>query len=162
MWWWPALKFAAKAIIGLSALGAAIVALIAWLPLANDRLHPELKEYEALRALYAGASVSLFDGKLGPPSIVKAVPGEPGITKRIYVKEDYVEETVATQEGQAQLYSVLSCNQEFKPSFEFLKKAQWPCRTSRWPNLSHLAANLSISTTSCVRPGGARCSTSRL
>lgn len=118
--WWPRIRSAGKGITGLSGLGAAIVAIAAWYPMANDHLHPELKEYENLKALYVGASVSLFDSKLGAPSIVKAVPGEPEMTERMYVKPDYVVETVATREGQTKLFSVLSCNPDFRPSFEFL------------------------------------------
>jgi hypothetical protein len=117
--WWPRAKTAAKAITGLSGLLAAIVAIYAWFPLARDTAWPELKEYETLESLYVGASVSLFDGKLGPPSIIKAVPGETGITERLYVKKDYIVETLATPEGQTKLYSVLSCSPNFKPSFEF-------------------------------------------
>jgi hypothetical protein len=80
-------------------------------------VNPNFKEYETLKALYAGASVSLFDGKLGPPSIVRAVATEPGITERLYVKNDYVVQTLATAEGETKLYSVLSCSPNFKPSF---------------------------------------------
>lgn len=118
--WWPRAKTFAKGITGLAGLVAAAVAILAWFPLARDFVDPNHKEYENLKSLYVGASVSLFDGKLGPPSIVKGVPGETEITARLYVKKDYIVETLATAEGQTKLYSVLSCNSSFKPSFEFL------------------------------------------
>jgi hypothetical protein len=117
--WWPRLKTFGKGVTGLAGLGAAIVAILAWFPLARDFVDPNFKEYENLKALYAGASVSLFDGKLGPPAIVKAVPGETGIMERLYVKKDYLVETLASADGQTKLYSVLSCSPDFKPSFNF-------------------------------------------
>lgn len=117
--WWPRAKTAAKGITGLAGLGAAIVAIFAWFPLAQDAVWPELEEYETLSSLYAGASVSLFDGELGPPSIVEVLPGEAGLTERLYVKKDYIVGTLATSEGDTRLYSVLSCNPSFKPTFQF-------------------------------------------
>lgn len=115
--WWSRAKTAAKGIIGFSALVAAIVAILAWLPLARDTVAPSLKEYETLRTLYAGASVSFFDAKLGPPSIVSPLGLEKGTMERLYVKKDYVVETLATAEGETTLFSVLSCNPSFKPTF---------------------------------------------
>lgn len=114
--WWPRIVTFAKGVTGLAALGAAIVAILAWFPMARDFVDPRFKEYENLKSLYAGASVSFFDGKLGPASIVRAAPTEAGITERLYVKEDYIVQTLATPEGETKLYSVLSCNPNFKPS----------------------------------------------
>jgi hypothetical protein len=118
--WWPKLKTLGKGITGLAGFGAAIVAIFAWFPMARDFVNPNFKEYENLKTLYVGASVSHFDSTLGPPSIVKAIPGETGTMERLYVKKDYVVETLATADGQTKLYSVLSCNSDFKPSFTFL------------------------------------------
>lgn len=114
---WVITVAVAKGIVGLTGFMAALVAIFAWLPLARDSLDPTLKEYETLKALYAGASVSFFDAKLGPPSIVKPVPLERGMMERLYVKKDYVVETVATPEGKTTLFSVLSCSRSFKPTF---------------------------------------------
>lgn len=116
---WPKIHTGTKAVTGLAGLGAAMVAIYAWFPQALDSVRPELKEYALLKSLYAGASVSLFDSKLGPPSSIKAVPGEPGVTERLYVKDAYLVETLATAEGQTKLFSVLSCRADFKPTFDF-------------------------------------------
>jgi len=80
-------------------------------------VNPSFKEYETLKTLYAGASVSFFDSKLGPPSIVSPARPEMGVTERLYVEKDYVVETLATADGQTTLFSVLSCNPSFKPTF---------------------------------------------
>jgi hypothetical protein len=116
---WPKIHTGTKAVTGLAGLGAAVVAIYAWFPQALNSAMPQLKEYETLDTLYAGASVSLFDSKLGPPSTIKAVPGEPGMTERLYVKQDYLVEIIATAEGESKLYSVLSCKPDFKPVFDF-------------------------------------------
>lgn len=117
--WWPRVRAVGKGITGLAGLGAAIVAIYAWFPLARDSAWPELKEYETIKPLYAGASVHLFEGQLGPPSIVRVIPGESGLTQRLYAKKDYVVQTLATAEGETKLYSVLSCKPNFKPAFQF-------------------------------------------
>jgi hypothetical protein len=115
---WPRAKAIGKGITGLAELGAAAVVILAWFPQAVDTICPNLKEYKTLDTLYAGASVAQFDAKLGPPSIIKAVPAKSGITERLYVKKDYVVETLATEEGQTTMYSVLSCDSNFKPTFK--------------------------------------------
>ncbi|MET4144016.1 ETEC_3214 domain-containing protein [Arthrobacter sp. UYCo732] len=112
---WPRAKAAGKAIIALAGLGAAVVAIYAWFPAARDALWPELREYKTLDTLYAGASVTFFDSALGSPDIVRAVEGEAGTTERLYIKENYIVQTLATPEGETQLFSVLSCSQDFKP-----------------------------------------------
>jgi hypothetical protein len=117
--WWPRTKTAGKGVIGVAGLGAAVVAIYAWFPLARDTAWPELKEYATLESLYAGASVTFFDDTLGPPSIIHALSGENGLTERLYVKKDYIVTTLATPDGQTKLYSVLSCSPAFKPSFDF-------------------------------------------
>lgn len=107
----------AKGFLGFSALLTAFVAILALIPQARDTVAPNLKEYETLRSLYAGASVSFFDAKLGPPSIVSPLGLEKGTMERLYVKKDYVVETLATTEGKTTLFSVLSCDPGFQPTF---------------------------------------------
>ena len=113
--WWPKLKIILKGIVKLAELGAAVVVVVAWFPMAVNALRPELREYETLKSLYAGASVSFFDSKLGTPAIIRALPTEKGTTERLYVKDDYIVQTLANAEGETRLYSVLSCRPDFKP-----------------------------------------------
>ena len=112
---WSKAKTAAKGITGFAALSAAVVAIVGLLPLAMDAVRPELKEYKILSTLYAGASVNFFDSALGSPAIVRAVPAEKGITERLYVKENYIVQTLASSEGETKLFSVLSCSPDFRP-----------------------------------------------
>ncbi|WP_457971590.1 ETEC_3214 domain-containing protein [Arthrobacter sp. D1-17] len=114
--WQSVAASVAKGITGLAGLGGALVAIFAWFPMARDTLWPNLKEYEIVSSLHAGYSVDAFDAVLGPPSIVMEREDD-GTTKRLYVKDNYVVQTVALPSKQTVLYSVLSCDLGFQPTF---------------------------------------------
>ncbi|MCY1220539.1 hypothetical protein D9M72_325580 [compost metagenome] len=104
---------------GLSAIIASLIAILAWLPQAQDTLWPNEKYYKMLGELNAGHSVARFDSELGPPTLIRVhSTSTPVLTERLYMKEQFVVSTLTPSEGnRTMVYSVLSCNPEFQPSF---------------------------------------------
>jgi hypothetical protein len=120
-------------------LVVAAFAVTTWWQGAWNQIAPNDRVYDRLRQLSAGMSVQAFDRALGPASIARVQtvmqvePGGPvttAFTMRIYMEDQYVVTTLATDDQQTVLYSVLSCNEQFEPSFITPDKSTIRLRTA--------------------------------
>ena len=118
---WPRIKSIGRSVTGLSAFGAAVVAIAAWFPLAQDNLWPKEKEYRLLADIHAGYSVDYVKSKLGTPVEVRPASTKPNIkfTLMVFPRDDHIVSIVANDAGEVEMYSVLSCSHDFRPRFDF-------------------------------------------
>jgi hypothetical protein len=72
------------------------------------------EEYEKLERLKAGFSFEVFDETLGAPVFVR---DRGQVRERTYKGRDYWVQTVSGSDGVVTLYSVTSCDEDFKPEF---------------------------------------------
>lgn len=74
-------------------------------------------EYKRLAALHAGFNVDAIYQELGQPSIKKAVSGT-GYTESIFLRKEHIVMTISDPSDSVVMYSVLSCDPDFQPTFE--------------------------------------------
>ncbi len=84
---------------------------------ADRKVNWRSHEYAILEGLKAGFSTSRFDSELGAPAFVRPSKNRRFVEKT-YQRRDYWVQTVSTRDGTTQLYTVTSCDQSFRPSFE--------------------------------------------
>lgn len=119
-WWqttWQWISAPLKAITWLAALLAAITALYAYGPAAYRFIAWRQVEYDIIENIHAGFNIAYVDAQLGKPALVKAVSAQRPLTQYIYVRRDYVVMADADSAGEVELYSVLSCDASFAPTF---------------------------------------------
>ena len=119
-WWqttWHWISAPLKAVTWLAALLAAITALAAYGPAAYRLLEWRAVEYDIIENIHAGFNIAYVDAQLGKPALVKAVSAQRPLTQYIYVRRDYVVMADADSAGEVELYSVLSCDASFAPTF---------------------------------------------
>ncbi|MCS5720003.1 hypothetical protein N1027_17870 [Herbiconiux sp. CPCC 205763] len=105
-----------KAVTWCAGLLAAISALVLFVPNAVNTIFWRPVEYNLLSQIHAGDSADFVTSLLGQPALVQSVPGA-GLTQSIYLRRDHSVMTVADDAGRVVLYSVLSCDPEFMPTF---------------------------------------------
>jgi hypothetical protein len=74
-------------------------------------------EYRRLRAIHAGYDLSFVQNQLGAPAQVNEV-GDTDFTERIFVRRDHFVQVVSSSSGRVVLYSVVSCDEDFRPTFD--------------------------------------------
>lgn len=117
--WRTRIRAISGGIVGLVALGAAVLTIVAWSGMARDAIAPNDKDYATLRQLNAGMSVDAFDNALGPPSVIRAwTENSETMTTRDYMHEKFIVTTIARPDGLTVQYTVLSCNAGFQPTFD--------------------------------------------
>jgi hypothetical protein len=114
-WHWVSAPL--KAITWLAALLAAITALYAYGPAAYRFIAWRQVEYDVIENIHAGFNIAYIDEKLGKPAMVKAVTAQRPLTQYIYLRRDYVVMADVDSAGEVELYSVLSCDASFAPTF---------------------------------------------
>lgn len=112
----------ARLVLGLTASVAAFVSaavLIGGLgPQAYNAVFWRSVEYNLLRDIHAGSNKAYIVDNLGPPAFITSLSEDPLLTQEIYLRRDYIVMTVSDSIGEALVYSVLSCDQSFKPVME--------------------------------------------
>jgi hypothetical protein len=119
-WWqttWHWISAPLKAITWLAALLAAITALYAYGPTAYRFIAWRQVEYDIIENIHAGFNIAYVDAQLGKPALVKAVSAQRPLTQYIYLRRDYVVMADVDSAGEVELYSVLSCDAFFAPTF---------------------------------------------
>lgn len=117
---WTPIRSTGKGIIGLAAFGAAVVAIAAWFPIAQDNIWPKEKEYRLLADIHAGYSVDYVKSKLGTPAEVRSASKNVSLkyTLMTFPRDDHLVSILANEAGEVEMYSVLSCNHDFRPHFD--------------------------------------------
>ena len=119
-WWqatWHWVGPPLKGVTWLAALLAAITALAAYGPAAYRLVAWRQVEYDIIENIHAGFNVAYLDEALGKPALVQAVSAQRALTQYIYLRRDYVVMADVDSSGEVQLYSVLSCDASFAPTF---------------------------------------------
>ncbi|WP_066039279.1 hypothetical protein [Herbiconiux solani] len=125
-WRWLSVRTAYRGGAILITLVVAAFAVGNWTKGAFDQVFPNEKVYTQLRELSAGIAVSNFEAALGPASIermqsVTQYSGSGFVREqyvlRIYLEDQFVVTTLATEAGSTVLYTVLACNPQFEPAF---------------------------------------------
>ncbi|MFB2598178.1 ETEC_3214 domain-containing protein [Herbiconiux sp. P17] len=106
-----------KAITWCAGLLAAISALVLFVPNAVNTVFWRPVEYDLLNRIHAGDSTEFVTSLLGQPALVEGIAGGSGLTQSVYLRRDHSVMTVADDAGRVVLYSVLSCDPEFAPTF---------------------------------------------
>ncbi|WP_139146491.1 ETEC_3214 domain-containing protein [Arthrobacter sp. SW1] len=110
-------NWAYRMFLGVGAVITAWVTIAAFFPSAQKNLFPNDYWYGILKELHAGFSDDIFREKLGTPAIISEVSSAPKLTQRIYLQEKFAVMTVSNQDGNVNIYSVLACAEDFKPTF---------------------------------------------
>ena len=110
---------ASRPLLWLSAIIAAFSVIADSGSRAADRVRWRNQEYSLLQSLHVGYQSSYFDKGLGTPSIRRET-GKGAYSESVYVRRDYFVQTVVDKTGVVRLYSVISCDDDFQPTFRVL------------------------------------------
>lgn len=112
---WQAVRDVAKSVTWLAGLIAALSALVVFLPQAWSTVFWRDAQYAQLTGVHAGDSLTFVTQRLGTPALVRDAGA--GLVESVFVRRDHVAMTVSDPAGRVVLWSVLSCDRAFAPTF---------------------------------------------
>lgn len=130
---WATINSTRHGVVELAAFGAAVVAIAAWFPLAQDNIWPQEKEYRLLADIHAGYSVDNVKSKLGTPVGVRSASTNASLKYILmtFPRDDHLVTILANEAGEVEMYSVLSCNHDFRPHFDLPMGARIALQSQR-------------------------------